>query len=222
MKTYLGGGEKEEKEMGDEDHSDDKSIIDGLRRGDQWSTDDFVNKYKNRLLLFLEHRMKVPWDVAQDLLNEVFYEVASNPEVIRPGTDKLDRFLYTVCRNSAIDWHRKIKSEKEHFAEVMRELLSEGEVSNPWVESRAEFPESHIVLLRQSLSGLDRKKRVVLTMWAEGEPDRKIAEALREKEGTIRQIRKRALVEVGERYLNQLDNKSPQDQATIRKKLKLD
>lgn len=153
--------------MDNEDHPGDKDIIAGLIRGDRLSADNLVRKYQHRLRAFLEHGMHLPWDVGQELLQDVFYRIISKPGVIRPGTDRLDRFLFVACKNAAIDWHRKRKKEKEYFAEVVEELLSGGEIHDPSVESPSTFPEPHIVLLKQSLSGLDQQKRQVLRMSAE-------------------------------------------------------
>jgi len=208
--------------MDDQDYPDDKDIIAGLKRGDRWSEDDLVLKYRNRLLLYLERARNVPWADAQDLLQIVFGRILSNPELIRPGTDRLDRFLFTACKNAAIDYHRHRKTEQEHFAEIVEELSNRGEISDPTLDSPNAFPQPHIVLLRQSRSGLDRQKRQVLTMWTEGLPDKEVAEILSENEGTIRQRRRRALEEVRERYLNQLNNQPLDSQEKIRRKLKLD
>jgi RNA polymerase sigma factor (sigma-70 family) len=225
VKTYLGRGEKVEKEMSDEGPPDDKAIIIGLQHGDRRSANHLVLKYYKQLLLFLEHRMKAPRDIAEELVDDVFAKIFYNPALIRPGTERLGPFLYVVCRNAAIDWHRKRKKEEEmeqDFTQVVMDLLKRGEISSPWMESPTVFPERHIVLLRQSLSGLDRNSRLVLKLWAEGVPDRQVAGTLQENEGTIRQRRKRALEGVRERYLSQLDHEPAEIQAKIRKKLKLD
>ncbi len=219
MKTYTyTKGES----MDDQDYPGDKDLIAGLIQGDRQSADNLVRKYQGRLLVFLEHRMNLPLDVAQELLQKIFAKLIINPSIIRPGTDRLDRFFFVACKNAAIDHHRKRKREEEQFADVVEELLSAGEIHDPWVASPVVFPEPHIVLLRQSLSGLDQKKRQVLRMFAERVPDKEVARILDEDEGTIRQRRSRALADVRERYLNQLNNQPPDVQEKIRKKLKLD
>jgi RNA polymerase sigma factor (sigma-70 family) len=208
--------------MDSQDHSDDKDIIAGLRRFDRGSGDELVRKYHKRLLVFIERRHDVPRDFAQEITQKVFCKIVENPALIRVGTDRLDGLLYTACKNSAIDWHRTRKTEQEHLAQVVEELRSQGEIYDPWEELPKTFPPPHIVLLRQSLSGLDRKKREVLTMWAEGLRDSEVAKIVGDEEGTIRQRRKRALEEVGKRYLNQLENQPAHIKTAIRKKLRLE
>lgn len=210
-------------EMADQSsYPDDVQIIAGLRKGEERSATDLVLKYQKQLRAFLQYGMSVPGDQADEILNlEIFYKIIRKPSLIRTGTDQLRPLLYESCRNAAIDWHRKRKRDGEAFSEVVNELLEQGEICDPRVEPPSRFPEAHILLLIQSLSGLDQIYRETLEMVVHRCSYKEIAEMLGEKEGTIRQRYSRGLEYLRERYLNLLKNQPPEIQAKIKRKLGL-
>ena len=64
---------------------------------------------RNRLLEFIRRRVRTEED-AEDILQDVFYQLATGYSVTEP-IEKLTSWLFTVARNRIIDWYRKRKPE---------------------------------------------------------------------------------------------------------------
>jgi len=62
-----------------------------------------------RLLGFIRRRVRSEED-AEDILQEVFYQLVANYSVTEP-IEKLTSWLFAVARNKIIDWYRKRKPE---------------------------------------------------------------------------------------------------------------
>lgn len=64
---------------------------------------------RKRLLDFIRRRVRTDED-AEDILQDVFYQLATGYSVTEP-IEKLTSWLFTVARNKIIDWYRKRKPE---------------------------------------------------------------------------------------------------------------
>lgn len=64
-----------------------------------------VGEQRKRLLEFIRHRVRTEED-AEDILQDVFYQLASSYSVTEP-IEKITAWLFTVARNRIIDWYRK-------------------------------------------------------------------------------------------------------------------
>ena len=64
---------------------------------------------RKRLLDFIRRRVRTEED-AEDILQDVFYQLAAGYSVTEP-IEKLTSWLFTVARNKIIDWYRKKKTE---------------------------------------------------------------------------------------------------------------
>jgi RNA polymerase sigma factor (sigma-70 family) len=67
--------------------------------------DAVVKKEKRRLFDFIRRRIGNEAE-AEDLLQDVLYQLASNYSVAEP-IENLTAWLFTVARNRVIDWYRK-------------------------------------------------------------------------------------------------------------------
>jgi RNA polymerase sigma factor (sigma-70 family) len=65
---------------------------------------------RNRLTDFIRRRVRTEED-AEDILQDVFYQLAASYSVTEP-IEKLTSWLFTVARNKIIDWYRKKKTDK--------------------------------------------------------------------------------------------------------------
>ena len=65
---------------------------------------------RNRLADFIRRRVRTEED-AEDILQDVFYQLAASYSVTEP-IEKLTSWLFTVARNKIIDWYRKKKMGK--------------------------------------------------------------------------------------------------------------
>jgi RNA polymerase sigma factor (sigma-70 family) len=68
-----------------------------------------VRTESKRLLDFIRRRVRTDAD-AEDILQDVFFQLASSYSVTEP-IEQLTAWLFTVARNKIIDWYRKRKPE---------------------------------------------------------------------------------------------------------------
>jgi len=68
-----------------------------------------VKTERRRLLDFIRRRVRSEAD-AEDILQDVFYQLASSYSVTEP-IEQLTSWLFTVARNKIIDWYRKRKPQ---------------------------------------------------------------------------------------------------------------
>ena len=64
---------------------------------------------RKRLLDFIRRRVRTEED-AEDILQDVFYQLATSYSVTEP-IEKITSWLFTVARNRIIDWYRKKRPE---------------------------------------------------------------------------------------------------------------
>jgi RNA polymerase sigma factor (sigma-70 family) len=64
-----------------------------------------VREDRTRLADFIRRRVRTEED-AEDILQDVFYQLATSYSVTEP-IEKLTSWLFTVARNKIIDWYRK-------------------------------------------------------------------------------------------------------------------
>jgi RNA polymerase sigma factor (sigma-70 family) len=68
-----------------------------------------VKTERKRLFSFIRKRVRSEED-AEDILQDVFYQLASTDSVAEP-IEQLTSWLFTVARNKIIDWYRKKKPD---------------------------------------------------------------------------------------------------------------
>lgn len=73
---------------------------------------------RKRLLDFIRRRVRTQED-AEDILQDVFYQLATSYSVTEP-IEKITSWLFTVARNKIIDWYRKKRPESLHGGEGNR------------------------------------------------------------------------------------------------------
>jgi RNA polymerase sigma factor (sigma-70 family) len=67
--------------------------------------DDTVTAHRERLFDFIRRRIRNEQD-AEDILQDVFYQLAASISVTEP-IENLTAWLFTVARNRITDWYRK-------------------------------------------------------------------------------------------------------------------
>jgi RNA polymerase sigma factor (sigma-70 family) len=82
-----------------------------------------VKTERRRLFDFIRRRVRTDED-AEDILQDVFFQLASNDSVTEP-IERMTSWLFTVARNKVIDWYRKKKTGQlpEHLADAEGEYL---------------------------------------------------------------------------------------------------
>lgn len=73
------------------------------------SIQETVGNERKRLFDFIRRRVRNEAD-AEDILQDVFYQLAASYSVTEP-IEKLTSWLFTVARNRIIDWYRKRRPE---------------------------------------------------------------------------------------------------------------
>ncbi len=73
------------------------------------SAEAAVRKERRRLFEFIRRRVRSEED-AEDILQDVFYQLLASYSVTEP-IEKLTSWLFTVARNKIIDWYRKRRPE---------------------------------------------------------------------------------------------------------------
>lgn len=68
-----------------------------------------VNKERRRLFDFIRRRVPKAED-AEDILQDVFYELTESYRLMKPA-EKVASWLFTVARNKITDWYRKKRPE---------------------------------------------------------------------------------------------------------------
>lgn len=69
-----------------------------------------AGEQRKRLLEFIRRRVRTEED-AEDILQDVFYQLASSYSVTEP-IEKITAWLFTVARNRIIDWYRKKRPDQ--------------------------------------------------------------------------------------------------------------
>src|SRR5580693_7164537 len=113
-------------------------------------------QWQSRLRNFIRKRVGISAD-AEDILQEVFYELVETLRLVRP-VENLGPWLYRVARNRIIDFYRKKKPEVSTNETV--ELAEEGGraeledlLPSPDAGPEAEF--ARTVLLEELADALD-------------------------------------------------------------------
>lgn len=80
------------------------------------SIQQVVNRERRRLLEFIRKRVPTQED-AEDVLQDVFYELVNTYRLMRP-VEQMASWLFTVARNKITDRYRKKKPDslEQHFA----------------------------------------------------------------------------------------------------------
>jgi RNA polymerase sigma-70 factor (ECF subfamily) len=142
-------------------------------------------------------------DESRDIVQFVFLRLCDqSPEKIG---DRLAEWLYTVCRNRALDVLRASGREKAngHAGWAVRaDDTKEGGHSPPYGRESdpadsAEEAELH-ALLRMLVAALPSSQREAIDLWSDGFSYEQIAEITSQKEGTIRVLVHRGLKAIRE------------------------
>ena len=91
---------------------EEKNLVDAVtleHRSQAAAADAAVRSERKRLFDFIRRRVRTEAD-AEDILGDVFYQMAASYSVTEP-IEKMTSWLMTVARNKIIDWYRKRKPE---------------------------------------------------------------------------------------------------------------
>jgi RNA polymerase sigma-70 factor, ECF subfamily len=160
-----------------------------------------LDQFEGRLLRYAQ-RLLGDLDDSRDVVQFVFLRLCDqSPDKIG---DRLAQWLYTVCRNRAMDVLRASGREKSngHVGWALPTKDQEGGHSPPYGRESdpadsAEEAELH-ALLRMLVAALPASQREAIDLWSDGFSYQQIAEITNQKEGTIRVLVHRGLKAIRE------------------------
>jgi RNA polymerase sigma-70 factor (ECF subfamily) len=157
----------------------------GQRR--QWVA-SALEKYEVPLVRFAR-RLLGDEDAARDVVQHAFLRLCDqSPDDL---ADRVGPWLFTVCRNRAVDWmrsHRRVAP--------LEDLAPKGCISREVDPAMAAEQHDLYCRLNQVVAQLPVTQREVIALWTEGCTYREIAEILETSQGNVRVLMHRALKSV--------------------------
>lgn len=163
-------------------------LIELAQRGDEQAFGQIYDIWANKVYRFVYLKVKNA-PTAEDLTSEVFLKAWERIHQYKPQKDaKFSTWLYTVARNTIIDFYRSNKLSAVSFEDLPEMADLEGE--EPYREASQ---------LEESLKRLPQEYEKVLRLrFVEGYPISKVAQLMRKKEDNVRAITSRALKKLRE------------------------
>jgi RNA polymerase sigma-70 factor (ECF subfamily) len=90
--------------------------------------EQIYKEYYSRLFSFINSRVNNSED-AKDILSEVFLKISSNIDKLN-SNEKLTSWIYTITRNTIIDYYRKNDKNKNHIEFDENNIYNEDETSD--------------------------------------------------------------------------------------------
>ena len=160
-----------------------------------------ANQERNRLLSFIKRRVRNASD-AEDIVQEVFYQLAASYSVTEP-IEQLTAWLFRVARNKIIDWYRRrhpnaVPPANQADGEplLLEEILPDREQSPDMLYARKVVWEQ----LAEALDDLPEAQREVFVLHEmEGRSFKEIAEITGEPVNTLLARKRYAVLYLRER-----------------------
>lgn len=174
----------------------DAELVARLRRGDGAALDRAFALHKDRLFAFLV-RLSGRRDLAEDLLQETFLQLARHALRLSPETD-LAGWLFTVARNAF-----RMAARRHHAGQRALDGLPDPEPRAADDPERAALASSGVTALRRALAELADDHREVLLLAVEGElTTEQAAAVLGIRADAFRKRLERARTELARRLLD--------------------
>ncbi len=174
-----------------------------IPQGAKMNIPEIIKEYGSRLKGFIRKRVH-SMDDADDILQEVFYQLAETDRLMKP-VDQIAAWLYTVARNRITDSYRKKKpellpeytdEEDDGIAIEIRSLLFD-QGSTPETEYLRSLVWTE---LEKALDELPPEQRLVFEMTElEGVPFKEIAKQTGETVSTLISRKRYAVLHLRER-----------------------
>lgn len=139
--------------------SEERPIVDGLRRGEARAFDLAYERFRPRVYAFLL-RLARRRDVAEDLFQETWLKLARHASRLDEDTD-LAAWLFTVARNAFVSWRRWAMLDISRLVAIGDEALAVAAGAAPDDEAQAK---TSVVRLERALAALPAGHREVLLL----------------------------------------------------------
>lgn len=163
-------------------------LIELAQRGDEQAFGEIYDIWAAKVYRFIYLKVKNA-HTAEDLTSEVFLKAWEKLHQYKPQKDaKFSTWLYTVARNTIVDYYRANKNSEISFEDLPEIADLEGD--EPYREAGE---------LESALTKLPAEYSKVLRLrFVEGYPIAKVAQLMRKKEENVRTITSRALKKLRE------------------------
>src|SRR5216684_1345802 len=167
------------------DELSDESLLHALAGGAVWAMEPLYQRYR-RLLYAVAYRMVGDHQVAENLLQEVFFAVWQHASSYAPQAGTVRRWLISITHHRAIDYLRSVGSRSTMKEVTWEEVEGEKCSTCPdvWEEAWRSVQSAQV---RASLMKLPRKQQLMIELayfqgWTHGE----IAERYQIPLGTVK------------------------------------
>jgi len=105
-----------------------KFLVDKILGGDSKAVVELYNLYSPKVSKYLNK--KLPQQDAQEILNDVFFDVIDSLEELK-NRDNLLPWLYKIAHNKTVDFYRKKKIKDILFSQIPFLKIVESEINTP-------------------------------------------------------------------------------------------
>lgn len=174
--------------------SQPQELLKKAQSGDTQAFETLYNECFTPVYRYLYKRVRNK-DDAMDLAQTVFVKLATTTAVYEIGNSGLLSYLFTVARNTLIDFSRK----ESHGIIYDDELLQESDTLER--SDQAMQAHEHRDLMVRALQELDDPTREIMELrFVDGMKSHEIAQVVGKSEESVRQIQSRALKKLRELY----------------------
>ncbi|MBZ0257668.1 RNA polymerase sigma factor [bacterium] len=167
-----------------------------LAQGDDRAFAELVEAYSTPVYRFL-YRMLGSQEDAEDITQDVFYEVHRNRAKIRAGSNPLP-YMFTIAKRKAISKYRwrSVRKMLNPFSDQDEQQIAGSGATPRDVASAKKIDQA----VQRALGGLKPEKRAVIILrYFEERTYKDIAEIMEKPEGTVKTLAFRAERELRER-----------------------
>lgn len=105
-----------------------KFLVDKILDGDSKAVVELYNLYSPKISKYL--KKKLPDEDAQEILNDVFFDVIDSLEELK-NKDNLLPWLYKIAHNKTVDFYRRRKLKDILFSQIPFLKIVESEINSP-------------------------------------------------------------------------------------------
>lgn len=159
-----------------------------MRNGDQLALGEIYDRYHQPVYRYVLNLIKIP-ELTEDIVHEVFVKLWDKRETIHIR-ENFQGYLFTTCRNQAVDATKRIIAERELKTELLRYY------DQAFLEKHYTQEELHRYdqLVEQALEALSPQRRRVFEMCRrEGKSHQEIARELDISPNTVKEHMSKAL-----------------------------
>ncbi len=147
--------------------------------------DKVYTEYKEKVMRYMLKKVQNPHD-AEDLTSEVFLKVFKSIESFNENKASISTWIYTVARNTVIDYYRTRKDTAELDENLTAENADTSLFKNEMLEA-----------LAAALESIDERSRnIVILHYYNGLPLKSIAEAMGISYSHTKLLHNKALTEL--------------------------